>query len=72
MSWSPILDRLVGLDALEKDEIKVVKDKYKVLKEEVKDTCTHTYDDGKSAIVTERWGYNNYHYICQICGREIK
>ena len=47
---------------------------YKKILKIIRETCEkngHKYDDGVSALVRGRYGYNDYRYKCQICGVEI-
>jgi len=57
-----------------KEEIELAENNYKKILKNIRETCKkngHKYDDGVSALVRGRYGYNDYRYECQICGVEI-
>ncbi len=57
-----------------KEEIELAENNYKKILKIIREICKkngHKYDDGVSALVRGRYGYNDYRYECQICGVEI-
>lgn len=58
-----------------KSLIKEAENKYEEKLKDIRKRCKakgHKYDDGISALVEVRYGYNDYRYKCQICGAEIR
>lgn len=72
--YAPEYSELARLLEIAKNQMKLAENNYKKILKIIRETCEkngHKYDDGVSALVRGRYGYNDYRYECQICGVEI-
>lgn len=72
--YSKLARLLEVVEKQRKWEIERIERNYRQVLEIVKRICEengHKYDDGVSAVIRYRCGYNDYRYKCQICGAEM-
>lgn len=68
---STLANQISVLETEREEKILKIKTEYLDKIEQLKQKCTHKYDNGVVATHEERWGYNDYHEICEICGKDL-